>query len=96
MRSKHRKYYRYSLFEVSKRPMSRSSKGILTKIWLNEGSLGRGIRTPYKRSPGFSTWHSAELGEAQRPAHEDWLLVDGLIGLVSRRGAPGASLRLRC
>ena len=50
--------------------MPRSSKGILTKIWLNEGSVGRGIRTPYKRSPGFSTWHSAELGEAQRPAHE--------------------------
>jgi len=64
------KDYRHSLFDVSKKPMPRSSKGILTKIWLNEGSVGRGIRTPYKRSPGFSTWHSAELGEAQRPAHE--------------------------
>jgi len=62
--------YRDSLLDVSKKPMPRSSKGIPTKIWLNEGSVGRGIRNPYKRSPGFSTWHSAELGEAQRPAHE--------------------------
>ncbi len=69
--------------------MPRSSKGILIKIWLNEGSAARGIRTPYKRSPGFSTWHSAELGEAKRPHEQAFsLLVDGLIGLVSWRGAP--------
>ncbi len=31
--------YRHSLFDVSRKPMPRSSKGILTKIWLNEGSV---------------------------------------------------------